>query len=190
MLQSNPTSDRPRFTLKRGPFELAIEAICVLVLVGTAGLIAMSWPTLPASIPHHFDFAGNADAWGARWVVLLLPAISLAIYLMLTWVARHPHRFNYPWPITIDNAASQYRIAQSMILMLKAETMILFGYLTWSVIRSAASPSATGLGWLFLPFVVGAVFATIAIHLVAAARQMTANRRKTPQTPKTSPFTI
>ncbi len=155
--------------LKKRPVDYAVEAVAILAIVATTSIIARSWGELPDLIPRHFDFAGNPDAWGRKSTLLFLPAVSMGLYIMLTVVSRAPHRFNYPWEITEQNAERQYRIALSMIQMLKAEVMMLFCYITWATIRSA-NLANMGLGSLFLPLVLGIVFTTIFIHVLAAAR--------------------
>ncbi len=164
-----PKIERPRLRLKTRPPEHAINAVALLALAVTIGMVMLAWPALPNRVAHHFDFAGNPDAWGGRWVLIFLPAISVAMFVLLTFVARSPHRFNYAWAITEQNAERQYRIALSMLLMLKAEIAMVFGYMTWAIIRSARDNSAS-LGRGFLPLVVGAVFMTLVVHLVAAHR--------------------
>lgn len=161
--------ERPRLQLKRRPVELAIDVVALLVIAFNIVMVIRAWPTLPDRIAHHFDFAGNPDSWGGKWILIFLPAVSIILYAILTGVSRIPHRFNYLWEITPQNAERQYRIALSMLLMLKAEVATMFCYLTWVMIRSASENFAT-LGRLFLPVVVGAIFLTIVIHLVAASR--------------------
>jgi uncharacterized membrane protein len=154
---------------KMRPSEHAINVVASFGVAATIAMVILAWRTLPDRIAHHFDFAGSPDAWGGPSVLLLLPAISVAMYAMLTFVAHSPHRFNYPWPITEQNAERQYRITLSMLLMLKAEIAIMFCYITWVIIRSANDNNAS-LGRAFLPFVVAAVFLTLLVHLAAAYR--------------------
>lgn len=166
---SAPPADRPRLTLDRRPTDIVIEVISLGALAINIGLILFNWPSLPDRIPHHFDFAGKPDAWGGKGVLFLLPAISLIIYIMLTGISRIPHRFNYIWEITPANAESQYRIALSLLAILKAIVMTMFAYIAWATIRSAHGHEA-GLGPLFLLIVVGSIFATIITHLIAASQ--------------------
>ena len=148
---------------KRGP-EIVIEAIAVLGLVMTVVLLIVSWSSTPEIIPHHFDFAGKPDSWGCRWVLVIMPIFSIALYVFLSAVSRFPHRFNYPWPITSANAERQYRIALSLMLVLKTEIVYLFGFITLNMMRSQ------GLGPGFLPIVVATLLGTILVHLVVAHR--------------------
>jgi len=153
---------RPLPDLSRGPVEIIIEAIAFLGLVGVIVLIAVSWGNLPDRIPHHFDFSGRPDAWGGKWILVLMAAIPAVLYAMLSVFGRIPHRFNYLWPITAANAPQQYRIAVSLLRILKTEVMFLFGLLTLRIIQSQ------GLGWAFVPIVIATFAMTIVSHLIAA----------------------
>jgi len=51
----------------------------------------------PAStIPVHYGFSGQPDAWGGKIELLELPVVSVLLYFGLTLLARYPHKFNYP----------------------------------------------------------------------------------------------
>lgn len=170
MVATNMTStDRPQLKLNRRAADIAIEIVSLVAIAINIGLVLFNWSSLPDRIPHHFDFAGKPDAWGGKWVLLLLPAISFVMYAALTGVSRIPHRFNYIWQITQANAESQYRIALSMLSILKALVMTMFAYMTWATIRSAGGDSA-GLGRLFLPVVLGSLLLTIVVHILASYR--------------------
>ena len=166
---ANFVNQRPRLRLKARLLERVIDAVALIAIALTIGVVVWKWPSLPNRIAHHFDFAGKPDAWGGRWVLLFLPAVSIAMYILLTAVSRVPHRFNYAWEINEQNAERQYRIARSMLSMLKAEIAIMFFFITWAMIRSAQENSAS-LGKGFLPLVIGAICVTAMVHLVLAYR--------------------
>ncbi len=61
-----------------------------LNLIALAGLVALfciaihPWVTLPDTIPIHFGFDGQANGWGSKKNLWLLPIVGLAIYGLLT----------------------------------------------------------------------------------------------------------
>lgn len=60
--------------------------------------LAIVWKKLPASVPLHFDFRGNADRYGNKKEllisVLILSAVSLLVYLLLKNIYRiDPKRY-------------------------------------------------------------------------------------------------
>ncbi|MCJ7798072.1 MAG: DUF1648 domain-containing protein [Thermoleophilia bacterium] len=133
---------RPKLDIPRSGVDNigdVVAAIGVLVLVT---LTAASWATLPDSVPTHFNAAGVADAWGSKNSLLLLPAVALVMWAGLTVLARFPHAFNYVRAITPENAARQYAMGRSFVILLKAEMVWLFASIQWMTIVTARTGSA------------------------------------------------
>ncbi|MHC5741499.1 MAG: DUF1648 domain-containing protein [Nostoc sp.] len=63
-------------------------------LVGLFGIAIHAWSTLPDTIPVHFGFDGQANGWGSKKVLWLLPIVGLAIYGLLTFISRYPKHIN------------------------------------------------------------------------------------------------
>jgi hypothetical protein len=82
---------------------------------------------------------------------------------------RFPHRFNYAWPITAQNAESQYRLARRLPNWLKVEVIWMFLFLEWMTIWVALG-RATGLSIVFLPIVLIMILSTIGIYFYQAYR--------------------
>lgn len=58
-------------------------------------------------------------------IYVLLPG-ALLVFVLITFVRRYPHRFNYLIPITEENADYQYRHAREFLGWLKTEVVWLF----------------------------------------------------------------
>jgi uncharacterized membrane protein len=151
------------------PIRIAYEILALSGLAFELVVIMYKWAALPAVIPTHFGFSGQADDWSGKKWLLLLPALSLVFYLGLTWLSRYPQKFNYPWQVTERNAERQYYLAASLVNVLKAELVWLFAIITWQAIRVALG-QATGLGIAFLPIVLVVTGATVIIYLYRASQ--------------------
>jgi uncharacterized membrane protein len=162
-------TERPVLDITYSPQDVALEAAALGSLLLNTGMVALFWSGLPARVPTHFDWSGRADAWGNKSTLLILPGVSLVLYLMLTIVNRYPHTFNYPWPITAQNAAEQYRLARSLLAWLKVEVIILFTLLEWVTIQTALG-HANGLGVIFLPITTILILGTLAFYFYFAYR--------------------
>jgi uncharacterized membrane protein len=160
-------NERPVIDLPYTSQEWALEVISVGGIALTIGMLSLVWFNLPALVPTHFGPSGHADAWGDKRSILILPTMSVILYLMLTVTSRYPHKFNYPWPITAQNAREQYRLARLLLAWLKAEVIILFTFLAWATIRVALG-QAEGLGVIFLPVVLVVMFGTVGIYFYFA----------------------
>ena len=124
---------------------------------------------LPDRVPVHFGFAGRPDRWGVPAELLLMPVIGLALFGFLTFLTRIPHLYNYPWPITEENAERQYALSRRLVLILRTIIVWIFFILflrAWRV----AEVGAGGLGVWFVPAVLVSVALAMGWYLVAASR--------------------
>lgn len=145
------------------------------------GLAAMAWlvylavgafygpARLPARIPTHFGVNGRPDAWGPATSLLILPGVAIALYLLMTIVARHPSAFNFPVRVTPMNRPRLEALAVDMIAWLKAELAWLFAGLEWFALRAARHPG-TGTSGAPMPVALVCIFATIAWYVAAMFR--------------------
>jgi uncharacterized membrane protein len=68
-----------------------------IVIAAMFAIAAWSWPHLPDRIPIHWNFKGEVDGYGNRFVgLLLIPLISVGLYLMFRLIYLiDPGRKNY-----------------------------------------------------------------------------------------------
>lgn len=149
-----------------------------LEAISLAGLALMVWITgralygparLPDRIPTHFDAAGNPNGWGSASTLLLLPAVAVAIYLLISGIARLPALFNYPVEVTEENRARLEALTLQMLAWLKVELVCLFAWIQWFIVRfdrqghGTLSPAV--VVWFLIVF-----FGTVGWHIVAIFR--------------------
>ena len=91
-----------------------------------------------AEVPLHFNAQGEVDRWGDASTALLLPAIALVLYGLLTWLQRHPKWCNYPVEITDANREPVYRQMSHIVGRIKTLVMCLFLYITMGVAQMVA----------------------------------------------------
>lgn len=99
----------------------------------------------------------------------LVPVMTTAIYLLMTWVARFPAAFNFPIRVQAAARPRLEAIALNMIAWLKLEVVALFAWIQHQTIAFARQGYGT-LPSLFLPVVMTVVFGTIALHILAMRR--------------------
>lgn len=148
----------------------ALEVMALLALALGIVAVVRAWPALPETVPTHFGLSGEPDGWGGRRTLLMLPAVSLVVYLVLSAVQLLPARwYSYPVALTDDNRARQHRLANGLILGLKAASMGLFAHLTLAVLRTALG-RADGLGPWFLVGWLAVILGLIGVYLARALR--------------------
>jgi uncharacterized membrane protein len=60
------------------------ETIAQAVIIAMFAVGIMSWSSVPAQVPIHWDASGQIDAYGSKFTgLLLLPTIALAGYTMI-----------------------------------------------------------------------------------------------------------
>jgi uncharacterized membrane protein len=147
----------------------ALSLAALVVLAAETALALFGSTPLPARVPTHFNAAGSPDAWGSASMLWLLPAVAATLYLLMTWVSRHPAAFNFPVRVTPFNRQRLERIALGMIAWLKAELLGFFAFIQGTIVRAARHPDHA-ISPVPMPLLLVAVFLTVGIHLVAIFR--------------------
>ena len=58
--------------------------LCILTVLSTVFMLFI----LPETVPVHFDIAGNADRWGSKFELLILPVVLIACAFTLDPLAK------------------------------------------------------------------------------------------------------
>lgn len=161
--------ERPVIQIPRSGFEKVVEALAIAGIVMSLAALFCSWSDLPDRIPMHYGFGGKPDAYSGQWTVIVLPIIAIVMYAGLSLIRKIPHYYNYPWPITEDNAAAMYKISIVLIACIKMEVVWLFTYIEWITIRVALG-KAQGLGFMFLPITFIVMGVTVIVHVIQMSR--------------------
>lgn len=156
---------RPVIQFSRSKAETILEVISLFVIISMIAYVAYEWHDMPERIPMHFNGKGEIDGWGNRLSLIAVPLIGVIVYVGLTLLSKFPHVYNYPIPITSQNAHGQYQNARLFMNSLKTVIVILFGFIEWSVIQSAKEGNAELNLWV-LGFILLMLFGTIIFFIV------------------------
>ena len=133
-----------------------IDALSVVVLILGWRLALSVYPRLPERVPVHFGLRGEADRWGGRWMIFMIPLVSTAIVALDYWI------FEYVSPGSPRPIPPEMKTPLHLLLL---ELSVIFTYITWRM-SEVAFGRARGLGGWFLPLALIAVFATCGWMLV------------------------
>jgi len=164
----NP-SERPKINPPLSVFDIILEGLAAVAIIYMLAQLIITWPKLPEEVPTHFNASGQADDWGGKSAMLILPMVALVMYAGLTILSRFPHLFNFPVPLTENNTVRQYRLAKSLVSFVKLDVLAIFLYIQSFTIRTATG-EATGLGVWFIAYTMGGTFIPIIIYFVLASR--------------------
>jgi uncharacterized membrane protein len=124
---------------------------------------------LPARIPTHFDASGHVNGWGPSVTLLFLPAIAVALYLLIALVSQFPSAFNYPVKVTEANRAQLQELSLSLLAWIKAEILVFFAWMEFLTVEAARNPERGFKPYPVFIFVT-VLFATAIGHIVAMFR--------------------
>jgi uncharacterized membrane protein len=170
--EKNPNekmNNRPKIKPILTTTDKVIEFISWIALIGIWVLTLTNYSALPETIPIHYNGVGEADGFGDKGNVLILPIISTLVFIGLTILNKNPHVFNYPGAITEENALQQYTNATRLIRLLKLVIIIIFGLIVFKTIENV-NGNADGLGVWFLPLTFGLIFIPMAYYLTKSIR--------------------
>ena len=142
-------NNRPKIELELTLFDKALEILGWISVLVIWILVITNYITLPDSIPIHYNSMGVADRFGGKENILTLPIVATVLFIGLTMLNQFPHLFNYPTPITEDNALRQYIYATRLLRYLKFIILVIFGAITWQTISNVHN-----IGIWFLPMTV------------------------------------
>lgn len=109
--------------------------------------------------------SGKADAWGPRWMLLILIGLLATVVLVLAWASRHPQVFNYPVVVTEASAQGVYREGERLMVWVSA-----------GVVLQYAGTAVSTVGWSGTPLVLAGFLALAAAIAVGIARVLSAAR--------------
>jgi uncharacterized membrane protein len=161
---------RPILPIRRTLLEKWLEALTALGLIALIAMTIWGYFALPAVIPTHYGLSGAPTAYGGKGSLALLPLVSICLVVLLTVLSRFPHLYNYPWPITSENAPRQYALGRLLLRWMMLEIVWMFCGLQGLIIQSAHSHQSPEAIVLFIPAMLLTLVVTIILYLRAAAR--------------------
>lgn len=128
---------RPRIKVELTLADRVVEAISVALLALLWIGILVCYNGLPRTIPTHFNATLQADDFGNKQTLFMLPVIATILYCSLSILNHYPHIFNYPQAVTQGNAKALYTTATRLIRILKLAVIIIFSSIVWLTIKTA-----------------------------------------------------
>lgn len=141
-----------------------IRLIPWFLLLGNGLFIAIEIPSLPDIIPTHFNSAGEIDAWGSKYTIIIPLVIQMVLTAVLSYLARHPEKHNYPIAITDENRDYQYALSGALIRKLNLIINLIFATISYSIVK-AELPIVIIVCELLL------LFAAIIGHLIVSGKK-------------------
>ena len=128
--------------------------IALVLLAIPFGYAAYIYPSLPATIPTHFNIKGEADAFGGRDSIFLGPAILSGVGLFTFFLLSNLKNFD----------PKRYKAEDDGMFKKFALFMVLFMSLMGLIITYSATKHSVNITKVLLPFL-GLVFAVLGWYM-------------------------
>lgn len=147
---------RPKIKIVLTSTDKLIEKLGWILMILSWCIAIYSYITLPEIIPTHFDISGQANGYGNKLTILLIPLIGTGVLIGLSILNKYPEIFNYPNKITEENELESYTNATRMMRYLKLVIALVFIIVTIMINRSAQGHADGFI--MILPVVLGLIF--------------------------------
>ncbi len=145
-------NERPKIKVPLEPIDMVAEIISSSFLILLIIYTFLVNKDLPDTIPTHFNFNGEADAYGSKHTMWLLPAIGLVMFIGFNILNRFPHLHNYMVNITEENALKNYRFSTRILRFVLLFVMVLFIYIQYTIV-SHVNNNGVAFGSWFVPII-------------------------------------
>lgn len=129
-------------------------ALCVLTWVIAAVTIlltGLSWNSLPAQVPTHYNFAGEVDAWGGKGTVWLVPVMVVIACAIVEVCARlRPDRINIPVKARAEHMLESYRVMRTMCYALNVQMAVVFFLIQLAILLNVPKLTQASFVVIFL----------------------------------------
>lgn len=119
---------------------LIMTIVGALLLLGSTILMIVMWPQVPDRVPTHFNFAGEADAYGGKGALIGLCVLAWVMFIGLTILMKFPNTWNIPVKVTAENRARLYGITKGMLEVTKFLVVLLMVVLLVGITIAAQIP--------------------------------------------------
>ena len=146
-----------------------LDYLAAAMVVALIFLTAWLYAELPESVPSHFDFKGQPTSYGPRWMIWIIPFLTLFVYVLVQWALQYPHYGNYLVRITENNARRQYQNTRWMLRWIR---LILIIWLALTMISklNIINETTWQLHPWILPLFILALFSTMIYFMVRSYR--------------------
>ncbi|MBE9489968.1 MAG: DUF1648 domain-containing protein [Bacteroidetes bacterium] len=143
-------TNRPKIDVPLEPLDIIVDLISLVLLIFIITYTLMVYADLPETISTHFNAQGEADGFGSKLTIWILPSIGLAMFIGLYFMNKFPHIHNYNVNITEENALKNYRLSNRIVRFTNLFSLTLFAIITFDIIQLAKGFKTTILGTTFL----------------------------------------
>ncbi len=146
--------------VKRNRFDIVVDILCLILLIGVSVYLILQWNDLPDKVPGHYNIKGEVDRWGSKSELFILPITGWVLYIGITALEAFPKIWNTGVTITKENKERVYRLLKTMIGVTKLLMVFIFTLLEISGMKGESLP------WYFTVLYLGGFFGELIFFIV------------------------
>lgn len=162
-------SERPKIKIPLQTSDKILEVIGYAALAAFWIFVSCAYSVMPETIPTHFNFAGEADGFGDKNTIFLMPVIGTLLFAALSLLQQIPHAFNYVTEITLENAQKQYTAAVRMLRFLKLALIVIFIFIEVLTYKTAMG-GGEDMGIWLIPMTLVLTFGPLFYFLIKSSK--------------------
>jgi len=137
-----------------------LSAIALLLIIVVP---IVSYSSLSAEIPIHYDIYGEADGYGDKSTIFIITTLAIITYIAISVLQRKPPMYNFPVAVKDDNREQLYILGAKMLIRIKLLIMALF--LSANIKSAPISEKAnSAITWIFYSII--ALIAIISVYYI------------------------
>lgn len=151
---------RPVLDLEKSALERMADGIAMLSVIASMGYLVVKWSIIPDTVATHFNFRGEPDGWGNKWLIVIPLIIGVVIWIGMHFLEKIPQSYNYLW-LTEENVHRQYKNAQLLVNSMKNIILVFFSFMTFESVRVSLGEKSLLGAWelpVFLIVLFGTMF--------------------------------
>lgn len=141
-------------------YDIAVNFICILLFLGMAIFLGLTWQDIPDQVPGHYNAQGEIDRWTGKGELLITPIVGWLLFIGVTVIELFPKLWNTGVTVTEENWPRVYRVIKNMMGTMKLQLSAIFVYITINSALQNPLPS-----W-FTPGVLIVVFGSLGYSIV------------------------
>ena len=139
--------------MKNKSFKLTLIIISTAIFLYHVFHLLYLWSEIPNQIAIHFS-SGKPDNWGSKFILFIMPAISVLIWFLMGLLVKNTDKLNYI-NLTEENKEIQYSKAEKVTLLLQYLSSITFIFANEALLRNSVEMES------FMPLSIAIVLLTI-----------------------------
>ncbi|WP_136465014.1 DUF1648 domain-containing protein [Flagellimonas onchidii] len=121
-------SKKPKIEVKPNATDKKLVKLGWAIVALNVLLVLIFYFDLPETIPTHFNLKGEADGYGHKSMLWIIPILSTALYFGLSFFVTKmkPYHMNFPVKVTEKNAPELYALGIRMMAVMNLASVVAF----------------------------------------------------------------